>query len=131
MRLPPSLAALDPARFRAQAVLSFALADLRSFEVGLGAQTLSAARTQEGWPSADMEATAAALWELSGDRRRPVPDPVGQAWGRVAVVREGQGPQAVEFFQQDGAGRVAVDPEGGDPFWVAQEDLDALAASAR
>ncbi len=130
VRLPPSLAALDPARFRARSLLAFAAGDLESYSLALGGQTRAADQAGEAGFDKTSSRVLTALAALEGDRARVVPAPQGPAWGSMVLEAAGGLRQEVTFFQSVDGGRVAVDPAGGDPFWVAQPALDAVIQSS-
>jgi hypothetical protein len=128
-RLPPSLAALDPARLRARTLFAGGPSEPAAFAVELDSKEVSGSRSVDGWLPPAAERAASVLVALEADRVREVPAAEGPMWARIVLDPGAPHAQEVRVFQSLGTGRVALDLAGGDPFWVSQGALDALRAA--
>lgn len=99
---------------------------LDAVKATLGARSVDAARSAEGWGSA--QALVDALADARVDRSVPAPAVSGAPWGSVTLVAV-DATETLHIHQEVDGGRVGVDASGGAPFLVPASVLVALEAA--
>lgn len=102
---------------------------LAELVVSLGDRRLQATRSEAGWSPEEATRLVEALQAVRVERG-PAPAPVGEAWGRIELVRADGGRRVLRLHQElEDGGRLVVDEAGGAPFPLSSLELGRLSGA--